>query len=188
MTIAPLDARQSRPLEGGPSFSLANRMQRAAWRVAWVLLASWTPPFLHPWRRLLLIMFGARVARGARIYGSVRIWRPQNLVMDQFACLGPRVDCYAMARISLGPYAMVSQDACLCAGTHDTERPEFQLLTKPIVIGERAWVAAGAFVGPGVRIGEGAVLGARAVCCSDVPAWEIWVGNPARRLRKRGRG
>jgi putative colanic acid biosynthesis acetyltransferase WcaF len=183
----PLTARRSRPLEGGPNFSLGNRAYRALWAVAWFAPASWTPPFLRSWRLFALRPFGARVARGARVYSSVRIRDPRHLTLDAYACLGPRVDCYAMAPISLGRYAIASQDAVLCAGTHDIDDPGFQLTTKPIVIGVRAWVAAGAFVGPGVSIGEGAVLGARAVAFTNIAPSTVCVGNPARRLKERSR-
>jgi putative colanic acid biosynthesis acetyltransferase WcaF len=72
-------------------------------------------------------------------------------------------------------------------GSHDIEDPYFQLIAKPIVIGAQAWVAAEAFVGPGVTIGEGAVLGARAVTFTNLDAWTVYVGNPARRLKVRAR-
>ena len=44
------------------------------------------------------------------------------------------------------------------------------------------WVAADAFIGPGVTIGQAAVVGARAVVVKDVPAFAIMVGNPARQV------
>jgi galactoside O-acetyltransferase len=48
-----------------------------------------------------------------------------------------------------------------------------------------AFVGANAVVMPGVTIGEGAVVGAGAVVTKDVPAWEVWAGNPARKIRDR---
>ena len=90
-----------------------------------------------------------------------------------------------MGRVTIGAYAVVSQGAHLCAGTHDVEDAAFQLVARPIVIGARAWVAAEAFVGPGVTIGEGAVLGARACAMRDVAAWTICSGNPASVIRAR---
>jgi acetyltransferase-like isoleucine patch superfamily enzyme len=53
------------------------------------------------------------------------------------------------------------------------------------VVSRYAVVLAGAVVGPGVTLHEGAVLAAGAVTMRDVPAWEIWAGVPARFLRKR---
>jgi putative colanic acid biosynthesis acetyltransferase WcaF len=183
-----LDARAHRPTEGGPSFSLGHRIYRFFWSATWLLLAAWTPVPLHGWRRLLLRSFGARIDRTANVYPSARIWSPVNLTLEAYACLGPRVNCYSMAPITLGRYALASQGAHLCAGTHDFEDPYFQLVAKPIVIGERAWVAAEAFVGPGVTLGEGAVLGARGVAGKDLDPWTVYAGNPAvavkpRRLR-----
>ncbi|GAM05347.1 hypothetical protein MBENS4_2345 [Novosphingobium sp. MBES04] len=107
--------------------------------------------------------------------------------MGAHSVMGPKVVCYCMSTIRLGPYAIVSQFAHLCGGTHDPDDPDFQLVPKPIAIGAKAWVAADAFVGPGVNVGEGALLGARAVVTKDVGAWEIWAGNPARKIRDRKR-
>lgn len=183
MTI--LDARVSRPLEGGPSFSLQNRMVRAVWNLAWWLLASWTPPPLRGWRRFLLRVFGAAVAPTAIVYGSARIWLPSNLQLGRNAIIGPRAIVYNMSKITLEDYAMVSQGTHLCTGTHDIEDEHFQLKSRPIIIGSRAWVAADAFVGPGVCIGEGAVLGARGCAFRDLDSWTVYTGNPAQAVRKR---
>ncbi|MGH6957429.1 MAG: hypothetical protein ACREEW_12265, partial [Caulobacteraceae bacterium] len=60
-----------------------------------------------------------------------------------------------------------------------------QLVARPIEIGPRAWIAAEAFVGPGVTVGEGAVLGARGVAMRDLEPWTIYAGNPATPLRRR---
>jgi putative colanic acid biosynthesis acetyltransferase WcaF len=180
-----LEARTSNPVKGGPSFSLRNRIMRSVWTVAWLLLASWTPPQMRAWRRVLLRLFGASVAPTANIYGSATIWLPANLEIGQHACVGPRVTVYNMAKITLHDYALVSQGAHLCAGTHDIEDDHFQLKTRPISIGSRAWVATEAFVGPGVSVGAGAVLGARACAFRDLEPWTVYLGNPAQILRKR---
>src|SRR5208282_4131488 len=116
MKSVPLDSRKSSSVFGQPSFSLSNRALRALWGVAWSLLASWTPPPLHPWRRFLLRLFGARIAPTARIYGSARIWYPPNLAMGAFSVLGWDVICYCQDRVTLKDFANVAQRAHLCAG------------------------------------------------------------------------
>lgn len=183
MTV--LDARTTRQAEGGASFPLRHRLFRLVWGIAWLLLARWTPPPLHRWRAWLLRRFGARIAPGARVYGAARIWYPPNLTMGRYATLGPGADCYNQAPIVIGERAIVSQGAFLCAGTHDIRDPDFQLVTRPIAIGARAWIAADAFVGPGVSVGEGAVLGARGVAMRDLDPWQVYAGNPARHLKPR---
>lgn len=180
-----LDAQHAKPLEGGPSFSLRHRLFRAVWGVTWLCLASWTPPPLHAWRRWLLRCFGARLERGARVYGSARIWYPPNLSMAAHACIGPDVHCYCMGPISIGERAIVSQRAHLCAGTHAIDDPDFQLIARPITIGPQAWVAAEAFIGPGVNVGAGSVVGARAVVLRDTQPWGVYSGNPAQCIKTR---
>ncbi|MBH1986189.1 MAG: putative colanic acid biosynthesis acetyltransferase [Burkholderiales bacterium] len=187
MSTAPLPttSKTPSPQDGGPSFGLRNRLVRLVWGVVWLLLASWTPAPLHPWRRALLRLFGARMGHRADVRGSSRVWLPSHLVMADHALIGPKVTCYNQAPITLGERALVSQGAHLCAGTHDIDRADFPLVAKPIVIGAHAWVAAEAFVGPGAVIGEGCVLGARAVAFGRLDDWGVYAGNPARRVRER---
>ena len=105
--------------------------------------------------------------------------------MEDHATLGPGVDCYNMATVTIGARAVISQKAVLCAGSHDVTDPNFQLIAKPIQIGADAWVATQAFVGPGAVVGERAVLGARAVLFGAADADGVYAGNPARRLKTR---
>lgn len=182
-----LDAKAAKILEGGPSFDIRHRLFRAMWSVCWFLLASWTPPPLHPWRRCLLRLFGAKIAPTARIYGSATVWYPPNLEMGEHSVLGWRTLCYSMDRIVFEDYANVAQCAFLLTGTHDIDDPSFQLRTKPIHIGRNAWVAACAIVGPGVTIGEGAVLGGGGVAFKDLEPWTVYAGNPARKIKARKR-
>lgn len=173
------------PIAGGPTFSRRDRARRMLWIAAWTLFAAWTPSPWMAWRRRVLGMFGARIHPTAMVRGRVRIWWPGHLQMDAGASLGPGVICYNVAPITVGEGAIVSQRAHLCAAGHDIDDPDFPLVPRPIVIGPRAWIAAEAFVGPGVRVGEGAVLGARAVATRPLEAWTVYVGNPCGAVRTR---
>jgi putative colanic acid biosynthesis acetyltransferase WcaF len=124
---------------------------------------------------------------GAYVYPSTVIWAPWNLVLERQATLGRGVNCYNPAMISVGEQAVVSQGAHLCTASHDYNDPSFQLFARPIRIGKRAWVAAESFIGPGVTVGDGAVVGARAVLFTDAPEYTVWVGNPAVFKKKRPR-
>ena len=183
MTI--LDATSSNSRTGGPSFTLRNRLYRLAWGICWTLLARWTPPQLRAWRRFLLRAFGATIGEGSDVRSGASVWSPRNLTMGRYSSLGGGVICYAMGPIVLGDYVVVSPRAHLCAGTHETATAAMQLEARPIRIGSHAWIAAEAFVGPGVTVGEGVVLGARGVAARDLAPWGIYAGNPARRIRER---
>lgn len=167
------------------SFTWGNIVRRAAWQVCWLLLCSWNPPQLYGWRRLVLNLWGAKVAKGARVYPSAQIWYPANLEMGEGAVLGWKVHCYCMDKIVLERSVVVSQFTHLVTGSHDFDSETFQLRTRPIRVRAHAWLASSSFVGPGVTVGEGAVLGARGVAMRDLEPWTVYAGNPAVEVRKR---
>lgn len=168
------------------SFPFCHRLFRLLWLVAWGLLARWTPPPFHPWRRLVLRAFGAKIGRRVRVHGSVALWYPPNLRVEADALIGPGVRLYNQGEIEIGRQAVISQRAHLCATSHDIADPRFVLQRRPIRVGARAWIATEAFVGPGVIVGDGAVLAARAVLFDAAEPWTVYRGNPAVILKPRG--
>jgi virginiamycin A acetyltransferase len=54
-----------------------------------------------------------------------------------------------------------------------------------MVIGNDVWIGREAMILPGVRIGDGAIIGARAVVGRDVPPYAVVVGNPGQVRRRR---
>lgn len=172
-------AARYRPLDGGPSFPLANKVERVLWGLCWLLFARFTPPVCHPWRRLLLMAFGARIGRGTRVHASARIWLPRNLSIGKGSLIGPGAILYNQGRIMIGPDCVVSQRAHLCASSHDIADPLFPLTLRPIRIDRGCWIAAEAFVGPGVSLAEGTVVSARAALFEDTETRGIYRGNPA---------
>jgi putative colanic acid biosynthesis acetyltransferase WcaF len=136
---------------------------------------------------MLLRLFGAKIGRNALPYPGVRIWAPWNLEMHEGSVMGDGVDCYCVDRIVLARNAIVSQRAFLCSASHDYNDPMFPLVSAPITIEAGAWVAAEAFVGPGVTVGEGAVTKARAFVTRDIAPWTIVSGHPAITVGARAR-
>ena len=105
--------------------------------------------------------------------------------MGDHACLGERVDCYCVGKVRIGAHSTISQYSFLCTASHDHSRSNMPLIIAPITIGERVWITADVFVGPGVIIGDGAVVVARSSVFSDLPAWMVSKGNPAIAYKKR---
>lgn len=73
--------------------------------------------------------------------------------------------------------------------THDVAVGDFAtfasgvLVGGGVTVGTGAYLGAGAVIREGVSIGDWAMVGAGSVVLRDVPPGEVWVGNPARRLR-----
>lgn len=162
-------------------------MARAAWGVVWLLLFRPSLRPMHIWRVSLLKLFGARIGQHVHIHGSCRIWAPWQLEIGDFVGIGEGAHLYNMAQLTIGDEAVISQGAYLCGGTHDYNARSFQLVALPIVIGPKAWVCTQAFVGPGVTVPTGCVLGARAVLTKTPGegAWGVYAGNPARYIKAR---
>lgn len=169
----------------GPSFSLKNRMMRILWGVTSTILFHPSPRPLHSWRSMLLRFFGARVGKGVHVYPGAKIWAPWNLELADECGIAKGAILYTQGKIIVGKRAVISQGAHLVTGTHDYGRAGFPLVTSPIYIGDHAWIAAEAFIHPGVTIGEGCVVGARSVVTKNMPEWFVCAGHPCKPLKER---
>lgn len=162
-----------------------EKVRRVFWSVARTTLFHMSPHNAYRFRATLLRAFGASIGSHCTIRRTAAVYYPWNLTMGRLSALGDQVVVYNLARVTIGDRATVSQEAYLCAGTHDYRSPAMPLVTRPIGIGDDAWICARAFVGPGVTVGEGAILGAAAATSHDLQPWTIYVGNPAAVLKAR---
>jgi putative colanic acid biosynthesis acetyltransferase WcaF len=168
----------------GRKYSGGELVRRVLWWLCWPAF-RFSPRVCFGWRRLFLRSFGARVGKHVHVYSTAEIYMPGNLTIGDWSAIGARAIIYNLGPVTIGSSVTISQRAHLCAGTHDYTMPGMPLVKPPISIGDEAWICADAFVGPGVVVGPGAVVGARAVALTNVPAWSVVVGNPARILKKR---
>ena len=173
------------PMGAGPAYPWSNKIERVLWQAVWLLLFRYSPTPFFGWRRMLLRLFGADIAPGVRIHSSAKVWLPRNLTIGARSLIGPGVRLYDQGRIVIGERTVISQYAHLCASSHDVRDVDFRLVERPIRVGSACWIAAEAFVGPGVTVGDGAVLSARGVLFDDVGELEICRGNPAIPIGKR---
>ena len=162
-----------------------NKILRVLWGWVWLLLFRPSPRLMFGWRARLLRLFGARIESGARIYSSAQFWAPWNLTVEKGAAIAENVDCYCVAPVFIGAGVNVSKYSFLCSAAHDISDPAGALTSAPIRIEAGAWIFADVFIGPGVTIGEGAVVGARSSVYRDVEPWVVVGGNPARFIKKR---
>ena len=55
--------------------------------------------------------------------------------------------------------------------------------TAPVIIGDHVFIGTRCIINKGVCIGEGSVVAAGSVVVKDIPAWEVWGGNPAKFIK-----
>jgi putative colanic acid biosynthesis acetyltransferase WcaF len=165
-------------------YSKRETINRLLWTITFPAF-RYSPRTFFGWRRLLLRLFGARVGGKVNIYNSASIYMPWNLEIGDWSSIGEYAFVYNLGKVVIGRYSTVSHRAHLCAGTHDYADPAMPLLKLPITVGDKVWLCTDSFIGPGVNIGEGAVVGARAVVVKDVLPWTIVAGNPAMPIKRR---
>lgn len=128
-----------------------------------LLFAPWFP-VPSPLKVSALRIFGARIGRGVVIRSRVNVTFPWRLEIGDYVWIGDEVLILSLAKVAIGSHCCISQRAFLCTGSHDFGKETFDLIVRPIEIGDGCWIGAGAFVGPGANIPKG----------SRVKAMERW--------------
>jgi len=136
-------------------------------------------------RVALLRMSGAKIGARCHLEPGIKILMPWNLEFGDDVAIGRETEFLNFAPVHIHSMTVVSQHCYLCTGTHDYTHPHFPLRFAPIEIGSECWVAARAFVGPGVSVGNGAVIGACSVVTREMPEWMICAGNPCQPIKRR---
>jgi putative colanic acid biosynthesis acetyltransferase WcaF len=162
---------------------------------SWVVIALWyflgAPLVRSSWMPVssvkvaLLRAFGAHIGRGAYLKPGIKVKFPWYLRVGDYCWLGEDVWIDNLAPVNIGSHVCISQGAYLCTGNHDWSTINMKLFRKPIVLQDGSWVGARAVVGPGTVVGIGAIVTAGSVVTRNIPAGQIWAGNPACYMRDR---
>jgi len=148
------------------------------WVVRSLLFAPWFP-VPSTLKVTALRLFGAKVGRGVVIRSRVNITFPWRLSIADHVWIGEEVQILSLASVSIASHVCISQRAFLCTGSHKFRSENFDLLTKPISVGEGSWIAANVFVGPGVTLAPGTMCAAGAMVFKNSKPGDVLIGNPA---------
>lgn len=157
----------------------ASRIREFTWLLVSLVLFRLCPFNLSPLKRTVLRGFGARIGRNVVIKPQVKITFPWKLTLGDHVWLGEECWILNLDRVVIGNHVCISQRAFLCTGNHNYKLASFDLITKPIMVEDGAWLGANSWVGPGVTVKTHAVLSAGSVAAQDLDAWGIYQGNPA---------
>lgn len=132
----------------------------------------------------LLVEQGAtlEVNGKCRVYygADIEVFKGAKLVIQGGG--GPNINftCICGEYIEIGKNVQIGRGVTIRDnnGGHYINRTGYKN-TKPVIIGDKAWLCEGCTIMPGVKIGEGAIVGAHAFVTQNVPAHSIVSGNPA---------
>lgn len=164
----------------------APRWKESLWVVVRCLFFQTSFPWPSEVRVALLRAFNAKIGNGVIIRANVNISFPWRLVVGDHVWIGEDVGILSLAQVTIESNVCISQRAYLCTGSHDFRREDFKLKVAPIKINDRVWIAACAFIAPGVEVGSGAVVSAASAVFENVPPNSLVRGNPAVASQMRG--
>lgn len=126
-----------------------------------------------------LRLFGAKIGRGVVIKPGVNVKYPWLLTVGDYSWIGEDVWIDNLAEVSIGSNCCLSQGAMLLCGNHNYRLPTFDLMVKPIIVEDGAWVGAKSVVCPGVTVGRDSILTVGSMATSNLEAGKIYQGIPA---------
>ena len=176
------------PMAFRSPYSVANRIGRFAWGCVWLVLFRPSPRLPHifdNWRCMLLRLFGAKIDGRCIIAPTVRIWAPWHLRIGKDVAIDRGVHLYNAFGLVIGDRVVISYECELVTATHDHRTPGYPLTGSQISVEDDCWLAAQAFICPGVTIREGCVIAARSVIARTTDTWQVYAGNPAQAKNKR---
>ncbi len=157
-------------------------------RLAWYCVSSIFFETAFPisgFKIFLLKVFGARIESGVVIKPRVSIKYPWKLSIGENSWIGEQVWIDNLDQVTIGKNCCLSQGSFLLCGNHDYKKSSFDLITKPIVLEDGAWIGAKSTVCPGVTVHTHAVLSVGSVATTDLLAYSIYQGVPAAKIRER---
>ena len=142
------------------------------------------------------------LADHSSVYAATQFALAQNArcIVGEYTMLNGAL-LMAEELITLGKHCLISWNVCiadsdfhpvdmiqrrldtiaLAPGGDKSQRPHIS--AKPVTIADDVWIGFNAVILKGVRIGQGAIVGAASVVTRDVPAYAVVVGNPGRVLK-----
>lgn len=162
-----------------------TKIKRGIWQFLVKPIYRLLPGKRNVLRIPILRLMGAKIGDDVFIQQRVDILAPWELELGDCLAIAHDVTILNFTTVKIGSMTVISQRAHLCTGTHDHSHPHFPLVFKPISVGSECWVASGAFVGPGVSLGNGCVVGANSIVTKNMPEWHVCAGSPCKPLKVR---
>jgi len=131
-----------------------------------------------------------KCGEGVIIDPTCYILMPREMEIGDNTSISAYTTIYATFGVKIGSNCLISSNCGISSYNHiqnSKNRPasvdQDSQFSKSVIIGNNVWIGMNACVLPGVEIGNNSIIGSGSVVTKNVPANEVWVGNPARYVK-----
>lgn len=138
-------------------------------------------------RRLLVKGYVDYVGKNVNIERNAKIG--SKVSIGDFSGIG--INAKISSQVTIGKYVMMGPECIIYTDQHNFQNINIPMMfqgkteKKPVVIGNDVWIGSRVTIMPGVKIGDGAVVGAASVVTKDVPDFAVVGGVPAHVIKYR---
>jgi maltose O-acetyltransferase len=116
---------------------------------------------------------------------------PEQMEIGNSSSISSYTTIYATFGVKIGENCFISSNCGISSYNHiqnslnrHKDQSEDFRFSKPVVIGNNVWIGMNVCILPGVEIGDNSIVGSGSVVVKNIPSNEVWVGNPARFVKK----
>ncbi len=136
---------------------------------------------------LLRHLYRVKLGKGSVVHTGVWLDKPRCITIGDHTLVNPGCILDGRSGLTIGNNVDIAMQVAIFTLGHDVQAANYRTKGAPVVIEDRVSIFARAIILPGVRLGEGAVVGAGSVVTKDVPPYTIVAGNPAQKIGERNR-
>tara|TARA_B100000242_G_C42921604_1_gene427326 strand:- start:135 stop:668 length:534 start_codon:yes stop_codon:yes gene_type:complete len=122
------------------------------------------------WRKIILIIFGAKLGKNIRFNCGLKVKFPWKLIIGNFCWIGEDTWIDNLETVKISDNVCISQGVYFCSGNHNYKKSTFDLICKPILIESNVWIGAKSIIGPGYTVGKSSVVTLGSIVKEDIPS------------------
>jgi acetyltransferase-like isoleucine patch superfamily enzyme len=142
------------------------------------------------WKARIRILkaLGAEIGAKVIIKAGVVVDYPEKLIINDNVSIQNRCYLSSAGGITIGSNVSIAHDCSIISSEHQYANQEIirkaPLSYKPVIIGNNVWLGMKVSVLAGVAIGDNCVVGAASVVTRSLEAGWVYVGTPAKKIKK----
>ncbi len=139
----------------------------------------------HIYYKILGIKIGKNSSLHMNIYiEGISLKKNKKLIIGEGTSIGRNSSLDVRGKIKIGNNVSISPNVKIITAQHDLQSANFMDIDAEVVIEDYVWIGTGAIILPGIKIKEGAVIGAGSVVTKNINAYEVVGGNPCKFIKK----